>query len=160
MKTIKLLLAIVICAAIMLTLVNAIGAFGTDRVLGLCHTLPSPLGNYAPIVWLSYLMPVIVISVVAFVSGMIFKVNPKTIFWAAIAFVALDWLMVIYWHIYVSLQMPGSYSFSAMAITSVPRIILLMTVPFLSKWLCSKGIKLRENIRKYPPRAELTQDRG
>lgn len=160
MKIVKLLLTIVVCAGIMLLATNVV----LDLTVGLNayvrHALPPSLGSYTSIVWISYLVPVIGISIVSFASGAICRVNPKTIRLAAITFVIADWVMGIYWQIFVSLQIPGTFSFVTMAILSFFSTITLVTVFAFSKWLCSKGIKLRERTRKRPPCAELTQDQG
>jgi len=148
MKTVKLWLAIVVCAGIMFLATNVV----LDLTLGVNayvrHVLPPSVGGYTSIVWISYLVPVVGISIVSFASGAISRLNPKTIRLAAITFVVLDWLMGIYWYILKSLRIPEAFSFVTIAILSFFSVITLVTVMVLSKWLCSKGIKLRENIRK------------
>lgn len=160
MKIVRFLLAIVVCAGVMLLATNVV----LDLTLGVNtyvrHVLPSSVGGYTSIVWISYLVPVIGISIVSFASGAISRVNPKTIRLAAITFVVLDWLMGIYLQILKSLQIPELFSFLHIAILSFFSVITLVTVMALSKWLCSKGIKLRENIRKHPKCPKLSQDQG
>ena len=148
MNIIKFLLAIAICAAIMFVVDIVIMDFSIGFLADVRHVLPSPLGAYATLVWVGYLTRVIAVSIVAFVGGAVFKVHPKTIFLAAITYIVVDWFTSLYWHILISLRIPETFSFLTIATSSFFSVVTLVTVLVLSKWLCSKGIKLRENIRK------------
>ena len=146
MKSVKLLFTIIVCAGSMFVIDSLISAFS------LSYGITTFVLNLLPLAYTSiaflYLMTAFSVSIVAFIGGIIFSVNPKTIRLAAITYIVVSWFASISWYVFVSLQVSESSYFEVLLIC-IPNIILLVTLPALSKWLCFKGGILGENIRKH-----------
>ncbi len=118
------------------TLLYKKGLFTSFRLL------PLP---YASIIGF-ILITVISVGIVAFASGVVFRIEPKVIHIAAIIYIVEEWLTTAFFAVYPQLQMQESISFSTLALLCIRYAITLLIILVIVKWLCVKGGNIRAKM--------------
>lgn len=98
------------------------------------RSLPLP---YASIIGY-ILITVISIGLVAFTSGVVFRIEPKIIHIAAIIYVVADWLRTIIYAVYLQ----------TLALLCIRYTVTLLIILVIAKWLCVKGGNIRAKMIK------------